>query len=92
MLPACALQAALIAARESFLRTLDSYTLADLVANKRSTEVPIALVGKLSALSKAAAAKKRVPAKKPVAAGKPVPARKSPTDRKPATARKRAGS
>jgi len=35
MLPECALQAALITARESFLGTLNNYTVADLIANKQ---------------------------------------------------------
>lgn len=49
ILPACTLQSALIAARDSFLRTLDGYTLADLVANKRPAEVPIGFVARKSA-------------------------------------------
>jgi Rrf2 family nitric oxide-sensitive transcriptional repressor len=41
MLPGCALRAALMAARENFLNTLDTYTIADLIANKRSSEVKV---------------------------------------------------
>lgn len=35
MLPECALQAALITARESFLERLNDYTVSDLIANKQ---------------------------------------------------------
>ena len=56
MLPECALKAALIAARESFLDTLDTYTVADLVANK----VPMDTVVRIPSLKKkTASAKKR---------------------------------
>ncbi len=43
MLPACVLQSALIAARENFLQTLDTYTVADLIANKQSVDIPVQL-------------------------------------------------
>lgn len=64
ILPACALQSALIAARDSFLRTLDTYTLADLVANKRPVEVPVGFVGRKPAARKAPASAKKTPAGK----------------------------
>lgn len=81
MLPACTLQSALIAARESFLRTLDSYTLADFVANKRATEVPVAFVGKKTAARKQPAASKKAAApKKPGASKKPVTSKQRSRD------------
>ena len=41
MLPECALKSALIAARESFVDTLDTFTLADLVANKKPSDLVV---------------------------------------------------
>lgn len=70
MLPACALQSALIAARESFLHTLDTYSLADLVANKRVIEQPIEFVGRKIVARKKLPAPKRTAASRKSAASK----------------------
>lgn len=97
MLPACALQSALIAARESFLRTLDTYTVADLVANKRGIESPIAFVGRKADITgkpvtraQNAVSRKRAAAKK-AAAKKPGSARKPGALKKAASGSKRRG-
>lgn len=52
MLPECALKSALIAARESFLDTLDTFTLADLVANKKSSDFLVRMPSVRSATPK----------------------------------------
>lgn len=43
MLPRCILRTALLSARESFLGKLDSYSIADLIANKKPIESVIAV-------------------------------------------------
>lgn len=58
MLPECALKAALIVARESFLNALDTYTVADLIANKLPTEA-VVQVSSLKKKNKAPTKKRR---------------------------------
>ena len=55
MLPECVLKSALISARASFLEKLDSYTVADLTANKK----PMESVVKITRLKKTPIKKRR---------------------------------